>query len=317
MGYGTTVDGISFYYPNQGLPDDSSVVAYPYTIGTYSDGPDWPHVSYNVVIQNCTFINPYQAVRMTGGFPFNIDNCFFSPAINAVYVDVMKDTSFITRCHVEPVWFGSRSTGDISAASMAYALANLIAYQVFRADSLCISDSMCFVAKTGLSLQASATPESGLSSAWFLGNNMAFDICDIGIDAQSVAQQGAVINNVTITTAPTSANNIGIRVAHSATGPGTLSVANSSICSQSGREIVVTGGRSRFTGCTFYSYGGAASGSSPSVAVTGGDVTVMGCDFADARPQMSFTGGGKAIFSNNTCGSNGVSVTGVTSSNSL
>ena len=315
---GTTVEGIAFFYPNQGIAP--SVTAYPYTIGTPYFGSlgNYDDCSaYNVTIKGCVFANSYQAIRLWSCFPLTIEDCTIRAAKQGIWIDQCYDTSVVRRVMIIQVGL----IDGIAENGTAYLIQNLIAYRFDRVDSLYLVDSMVFGCATGIYLGLSSQDTSG-QSPWFNASNVVLDYCNIGIDVQSAAPHGINVNNASITTPPAGyvsydpPDSIGIRLGSGANdNNGSFRIGSSYVSSAAGNEVQIASGSFQASACTFGSLGNAASGDNNSVVVTGGNASVVGCKFDDARPQMDFSGGGKAIFANNVTGSNGVSVTGVTASN--
>jgi hypothetical protein len=302
--FATTIEGISFYYPNQSATLSGTVIGYPYTIGSPYASPIGTMQCYQVAIKNCCFMNSYQAIRMWSSWPLTIRDCSISPIVNGIWIDQVPDTSVIDNVRVEPIGFTDVGT----TPWYNYVLANLIAYRIGRCDSVILTNSMSFPSKTGVLLERSSQTTTIATRPWFLMSNCIVDLSDICIDVQAVASQGIRVTNCGLSAMGGAPNCIGIRLGSGAGAEsGVFTLTNTDIAATS--VLRVASGRSRYIGCTF------RQASSTAIVVTGGDVAVVGCDFQDVQPQMDFSGGGKAIFANNTTASNGVSVTGVTPNN--
>ncbi len=314
-GLSIAVESIAFFYPNQGTVEDATIVGYPYTIGApyRTSGP--PSASA-VTIRNCCFRNSYQAIRLWSVWPFLIDHCHISPAVNGIWVDDAPDTCFVRDVWIEPVGFAKRtaSDGPLGPTWVAWVNANLIAYRIGRVDSLLMTQCMSYPSKTGLLLERGARAldtDTNAARPWFVMSDCVFDGSDISVDVQAIANQGMRFVNCTFSPIGGLTHSLSIRIGSNAGAEsGVLTVSNS-LLDGGGTCVNVASARSRYTGCTFR----GGDGSTPAMVVTGGDVAVVGCSFRNAQPQMAFAGGGKAIFADNTTGSNGVSVTGVTASN--
>ncbi len=302
--FATTIEGISFYYPNQGSFDAGNIVGYPYTIGSPYASPVGTMQSYQVAIKDCCFINSYQAIRLWSAWPFTIRDCSISAAVNGIWIDQVQDTSIIDNVRVEPIGFLTPG----GTAWYAYSQANLIAYRIGRVDSLILTNSMSFPPKIGVLVERSIHTDTVATRPWFLMSNCVIDLADICLDIQSVPSQGIRVTNCSMSALNGTPNCIGVRLGSDAGAEGgVFTLTNTQVVASF--PVRIAAGRSRYIGCTF------GQGAGASILATGGDVAAIGCDFQDVQPQMTFSGGGKAIFANNTTASNGVSVTGVTASN--
>src|SRR5207249_2895236 len=118
------VKGITFYYPEQRVPD---VVPYPYTVrGREIHGS----------IIDCTFVNSYKMIDF-GTFANElhyIRNCFGCPLKIGVHIDQCTDIGRIENVHFNPNYWWNVDPRVRPRELSKYLWENLIAFEFARTD---------------------------------------------------------------------------------------------------------------------------------------------------------------------------------------
>ncbi len=282
----STLEGMAIFDAKQGLPG-TTAVARMFQVGTnygtQIQGPDSP------VVRRVSILNAWYGVRMWGAYRFVLEDVLVNACRAGFDVDCVFDTSRINRCHVIPTYWCNTDT-SVPAAIQTDILANLVAYRFGRVDSVLVSQSMVYLAATGMLFNQS-TQTISPNAPWVRIESCDLDVTVRGIDLQYSALQSVRFTGVGITTPNTSTAERAVVIGANAAGYG---FTNCSFQAQNGHEVDIGGGTGSFTGCAVNSFGIRPNGSTASINVAGGNVTVTGCTFEDARPQIANTGSGKA-----------------------
>lgn len=102
LGYGATVEGMSFFYPNQ-TEAANPPIAYP----PLFSGPS----ASRVYVRNCAFVNPYIAFQFGGTNPGEvcggiwISDCFGYAIFSAMNIKSCAETTTMHNCHWSYGWY--------------------------------------------------------------------------------------------------------------------------------------------------------------------------------------------------------------------
>ena len=177
---GSTVSGITFYYPEQKFI--SSPIEYKPTITTESPG------IWNVVLEDLFFINPYIAISIdVNHSKFRIRNITGYSIFKGIVLKVSKDIDFIENVHFN---YNTITLGELQIAATNYAewtRNNGTFIEIDTSDWTYIYDSFCYGYKTAIKISGSNGSKI---------NNCGFDGCGVIFDVQSAQ---CLISNNTMT----------------------------------------------------------------------------------------------------------------------
>ena len=177
---GSTVSGITFYYPEQKFI--SSPIEYKPTITTESSG------IWNVVLEDLFFINPYIAISIdVNHSKFRLRNITGYSIFKGIVLKESRDIDFIENVHFN---YNTITLGQMQIAANRYAewtRNNGTFIEIDNSDWSYIYDSFCYGYKTAIKTSGSNGTKI---------NNCGFDGCGIIFDVQS---SQCLISNNTIT----------------------------------------------------------------------------------------------------------------------
>lgn len=180
------IKGITFFYPEQKLPDPHP---YPWTI--QGNGM---HCS----IMDCTFVNPYKAIDF--GTYHNelhfIRNCFGCPLKVGVHVDQCSDIGRIENVHFNPHYWARAGSANVPQweALRDYIYNNLVGFEFGRSDWEYVYNTFVFGAKNGYRFyQSTGEGFRGVTNGNFLG--IGADWCDRALMVEKCENIGLLITN--------------------------------------------------------------------------------------------------------------------------
>lgn len=164
LGRGSTLKGVSVYYPDQTNTDPP--VAYPPTVTM--EAPE-----ANAAIINCMFENPYIGVWCVDHSRILIDGLYGWPLHLGIHMDEVTDVARLNNIHFWPFWTqASEPVGE-------YVHANATAFRFGRVDELYGMNLFAYGYKIGFEMVAG--DDSGLGG-WGSLTNIGADACHRGID---------------------------------------------------------------------------------------------------------------------------------------
>lgn len=182
LGPSTTIRGVTFFYPQQKVPDP---VPYPWTIqGRGMHG--------NII--ECTFVNPYKAIDF--GTHANelhyIRNCYGCPLKIGVHIDRCTDIGRIENVHFNPHYWGRAEVAQPPDwnALVRCLWENLVAFEFARTDWEYVLNTFCFGAKVGYRFYGD---KDGTVNGNFLG--IGADWCHRALLVEASQAPGLLITN--------------------------------------------------------------------------------------------------------------------------
>ena len=264
----SAVKGITFFYPEQRLPD---VVLYPYTVSGSG-----MHCS----VIDCTFVNPYKAIDFgtQGNELHYIRNCFGCPLKVGVHIDKCTDIGRIENVHFNPhYWMRAECEGKPESWQVLgdFLFKNLVAFEFARTDWEYVHNTFCFGAKVGYRFYKT----DGTVNGNFLG--IGADWCDYALLVEDTQPPGLLITNGEFVAAKGGK-------AFMAVAPTNIGVVQLSNCSFWGPcstiALIEGKGTVSLDQCTFHNHG--EDKSLFTIDARSGDLTISGCRFGSDRPDI-------------------------------
>lgn len=175
------IEKLCFYYPNQAQPTATAPVVYPYTLVVNQGVAGFS-------LEETTFINSYDAIRLYGGRHY-IDSINIGALRIGILIDYSLDTIRLNNIQMTPFWDTVNGLGG--GQNLDYwTLDNAKGLVIYRADLTIINSLFMFWKYIGIELADS--PDTGQSprSSYGCGTNINIDICRYGIKA-SATQGGS------------------------------------------------------------------------------------------------------------------------------
>jgi hypothetical protein len=177
MGGGSSIDGITIYYPNQPT-SGSAPIPYPFAILG----------SVGVSISNVFLPNAYQGIDLASNSSTNgqhtVRGIYGTPLLVGIDVDRSNDVGRISDIHFWPAFSGNNWS--------AWTLANGVAIRLGRCDEEFIHDVFAMSYAKGFQLNSS-TRTQGATYGVF--DNISFDTVDVGVEANATSMLGVQISN--------------------------------------------------------------------------------------------------------------------------
>ncbi len=216
-GYGSGIDGMMFFYPNQTVTNPP--VKYPWTIAI-GINPGAEYSAYDVTIQNINLGNAYQGIDFASQVSSRhiISNIYGQPLYRGIQIDKCYDFCEMHNTHFDPFW-------SVDPALTAFTQQYGIAYDFYRADGEIMSDINAHGYDIGIRFQHE--PGQITYGTYASITNLDFDGCNIGIDAIDTASTGLNISNYGFASGP-------------ADGPDQIGVYLPSAGSDQGSLITIT-----------------------------------------------------------------------------
>ncbi len=263
----STVQGITFFYPDQRIP---GTAAYPWTIqGTGMHGS----------VIDCTFVNAYKAICF--GPESNelhyIRNCFGCPLKAGIYIDNCTDIGRIENVHFNPHYWARTDAANRPEwpALSRYLWENLVAFEFGRTDWEYVSNTFCYGAKVGYRFVQ--TPHGSVNGN-FLG--IGADWCERALLVEQSQPPGLLITNGEFVGGKGSKAMMEVGPAHT----GAVQLSNCSFWGPADAIALLDGtGSSSFSQCLFRNQGEQFK-QVYTIDARRGELTVQACRFAmDSR----------------------------------
>lgn len=264
----SAVKGITFFYPEQRLPDP---IPYPYTV----QGKDM-HGS----IIDCTFVNPYMAIDF-GKYKNElhyIRNCYGCPLKVGIHIDKCTDIGRIENVHFNPHYWVrtcSESVPDWNTL-IKYIGENLVGFEFARTDWEYVHNTFVFGAKIGYRFYGT---DSGSVNGNFLG--IGADWCGRALSVEHSQLAGLLITNGEFV----GHNNTDIFMEVMPTHVGLVQLSNCSFWGPAASVAKIDGkGTVSFNQCAFLNQGDASDVFT--IDAISGDVNISNCRFGVNRPDI-------------------------------
>jgi len=305
----STLKGLAIFYPNQtaGL---SQPKVYPYTISVPYGSPQTV-LTDNPSVVDCTVINPYQCLRMSGASRHFVHGLYGQPLYLGIFVDVIYDVGRLEDVHFGPYfteglpqyqqladWQRANGTGILFAQTdWQYVLNTYVNGYNYGYRFVLSTDggySNGNFAGIGANNCNTALQIERCSYAGFLITNGEFAASDRAVYLSSAVAEGVVgMTNCSFWGASSGGLN---RIATVAGGTLTLSDCTMRDWNKSNNgeyAVVATGGRTSISGCNFATNGQVASiGASITGAIIVGNQGV-------ATSEIVNSAGSKLVSANN------------------
>jgi hypothetical protein len=179
---GSTVEGLSFFYPNQVAPTAASPTVYPPTIqGNYG--------AVDVTIRNIMFYNSYRGIDLDGCDRHRIEWVFGDTLLRGIKINRCHDSSTISHVHFHDFMYAYSSNMGI------WKLANAIGIEIQRSDAQQLNN--IFVWRRNIGIAFTFDSSGGLEGGSFgTANDISFDSCTYSMQFyQTQLQAGWEFNN--------------------------------------------------------------------------------------------------------------------------
>ncbi len=268
------IKGITFYYPEQRVPD---VIAYPWTIQAQG-------IHCSVI--DCTFVNPYKAMDFGTyhGELHYIRNCFGCPLRIGVHVDRCTDIGRIENVHFNPHYWARADAGrEVPWEPLRkYLWENLVAFEFARTDWEYVHNTFVFGAKVGYRFFKSASDQRppGTANGNFLG--IGADWCQRALLVEDCQMPGLLITNGEFVGGEGA--DAMMEVLPSNRGP--VNLSNCSFWGPTPQAALLRGrGTTSFSQCNFLNHPAQAAKAFTLVAERG-DLIVQACRFGIDSPDI-------------------------------
>jgi hypothetical protein len=302
----STIEGLTIFYPFQLLSgatggNSFSVVQYPWCIEFQAGHPNQNAQFCDNRAINLTLVNPYNGIKMEGAIFDNsigttrnhVHNIYGCPLNIGISIDNIEDVSY-----VEKINFSSYNMvaydPTVSSAQWidwnTYIVQHVTAIQVKRADWLILEDIFALFAHCGILL----TDDAITSGATLMGNNIQFDLADVGIHVNLVnlinSYTEPILTNVRITTGSPYVNNptIAYQILHCVYGDAIANLGNSTVKITNASLLNFLGGNCvqwdipgslTISDALFFEDALVGTSLGYGVAATHGRIHVHGCEF--------------------------------------
>ncbi len=264
----SVIKGITFYYPEQKIPD---VIKYPWTIrGT----------GLHCSIIDCTFVNPYRMIDFATNWHelHYIRNVFGCPLKAGVSIDKCSDIGRIENVHFNPNYWSRSGVADPpgETALIKFLGQNLIAFEFGRTDWEYVINTFVFGAKIGYRFYES---KDGTVNGNFLG--IGADWCGRAVMVEECQVPGLLITNGEFVGGDGTDSFMEV----ASTNTGVVQFSNCSFWGPCPTVGKLDGkGTVSLNQCNFHNYGKPAHAFT--LECKGGDITIQGCRFGNDRPDI-------------------------------
>ncbi|MFA5193006.1 MAG: glycosyl hydrolase family 28-related protein [Verrucomicrobiia bacterium] len=223
----------------------------------------------NVGIENCLFLNPYEAIKLVHAARHLIRNVTGYPIKRGIYVDECYDIGRIENVHFWP--FGVHYKHDDPYCKWINTQG--VAFELARTDWQYVHNTFCF--GYGVGYKFSRT-KAGSANGNFLG--LGADSCERAVLVEQAQRPGLLITNGEFVGRWGSKDAVCLEVATNAVGK--VSLVNCSFWGPIDRCVWMRSPVGQFTAsaCHFMSWDVRAAGS-PAIQLDAGRAIVQGCTF--------------------------------------
>ncbi|MCX7887183.1 MAG: glycoside hydrolase family 55 protein, partial [Verrucomicrobiae bacterium] len=259
-GHNAAIAGLIIVYPDWKQTD---VPPVPYPPCVLADRAE------NVGIENCLFLNPYEAIRLVRAARHLVRNVTGYPIRRGIYVDECYDIGRIENVHFWP--FGVHYKPDDPYCR--WINLNGVAFEFARTDWHYVFNTFCF--GYGIGYKFSET-KAGCANGNFLG--LGADCCERAVVVEQAQEPGLLITNGEFVGRWSSTNAVCVEI-----GPevrGRVSLVNCSFWGPIDRCVWMRSARGQFTAsaCHFVDWD-APRADRPAIQLEAGRAIVQGCTF--------------------------------------
>jgi putative cofactor-binding repeat protein len=257
----STLKGVVLYYPEQ-IADDAPQ-PYPWAIAMRGKNP---------AVLDVEMLNPYNGIDASRNERHLIRNVQGQPLRRGISVDAIYDIGRIENVHFNPWWSGKPKLRQ-------WQMDNGEAFIFARTDWQYVLNTFCFGYKIGYKFEQS---KSGVCNGNFLG--IGADDCQRAVLVEQSAPFALLITNGEFVSFhgpdPT-------MVEVTATHSGAARFVNCAFWGPCNQIAKIAGkGTVGFSDCTFVQWDRGKEGRH-ALQVEGGTLLVRGCEFREAKPQIS------------------------------
>ncbi len=224
----------------------------------------------NVAVQDCCFLNPYEAIHLVRSARHLVRNITGYPIRRGLFVDECYDIGRIENVHFWP--FGLAY--DQEDPYCKWINLHGVAFEFARTDWHYVANTFCFGYGIGYRFSAS---RHGSANGNFLG--LGADSCERAVVVEQAQPPGLLISNGEFVGRWGSTNAVCLEIAPDAGGK--VSLANCSFWGPIDRCVWMRSAQGQFTAsaCHFVHWDNRGSGS-PAIQLDAGRSIVQGCTFA-------------------------------------
>ncbi|MGQ9563730.1 MAG: hypothetical protein ACUVQH_08905 [Thermogutta sp.] len=255
-----TIKGLIVVYP-EWKQTDVPPVPYPPCVGSFN--------TENVSVQDCLFVNPYEAIRLVRAHRHLLRNVTGYPIKRGLYVDECYDIGRVENVHFWP--FGV--TYRPSDPYCQWINLNGVAFEFARTDWHYVYNTFCFGYGIGYKFSKSSR---GSANGNFLG--IGADCCRRAVLVEDTQPPGLLITNGEFVGRWESKDSVTLEISPEASGR--VSLTNCSFWGPIDRCVWLRSGdvQLTLTACHFCRWDLAQRGS-PAIQLDAGRATIQGCSF--------------------------------------
>jgi len=260
-GHNAGVGGLIVEYP-EWKRSDVPPVPYPPCVASQD--------TENVAIQDCCFLNPYEAIRLVRAHRHLVRNITGYPIWRGLFVDECYDIGRVENIHFWP--FGLAY--DQNEPYCKWINTQGVAFEFARTDWQYVANTFCF--GYGIGYRFSQSKE-GSANGNFAG--LGADSCQRAVVVEQAQPPGLLFSNGEFVGRWGSTNAVCLEVAPSAEGK--VSLVNCAFWGPIDRCVWMRSPAGQFTAsaCNFVHWDNRGEGA-PALQVDAGRVIVQGCTFA-------------------------------------
>lgn len=259
-GHNAAISGLIIVYPEWKQTD---VPPVPYPPCVFAERVE------NVGVENCLFVNPYEAIRLVRAARHLVRNVTGYPIRRGIYVDECYDIGRIENVHFWP--FGVHYKPD--EPYCRWINLNGIAFEFARTDWHYVLNTFCFGYGIGYKFSES---KAGSANGNFLG--LGADCCERAVVVEQAQPPGLLITNGEFVGRWSSTNSVCLEIGPNTRGK--VSLVNCSFWGPIERCVWMRSPSGQFTAsaCHFVDWD-APGADHPAVQLDAGRSIVQGCTF--------------------------------------
>ncbi len=267
-GNNSAIQGLVVSYPEWKQTD---VPPVPYPPCVLSQGTE------NVGIQDCLFLNAYEAIKLVQAHRHIVRNVTGYPSKRGIYVDECYDIGHIENVHFWP--FGVNY--EPNNPYCLWVNTQGVAFEFARTDWHYVSNTFCFGYGVGYKFSES---KAGSTNGNFLG--LGADSCRRAVLVEQAQPPGLLITNGEFVGRWSSDDSVCVEVRPNVTGK--VSLVNCSFWGPIDRCVWMRAPGGQFTAnsCHFVSWDVRAAGL-PAIQLDAGKAMVQGCTFNQEGPHVA------------------------------
>jgi len=266
-GNNAAIAGLVITYPEWSQKDVPPVPYPPCVLAEHAE---------NVGIQDCLFLNPYEAIKLVHAARHLVRNVTGYPIKRGIYVDECYDIGHIENVHFWP--FGVHYKPDDPYCRWINTQG--VAFELARTDWHYVFNTFCFGYGIGYKFSES---KAGSANGNFLG--LGADSCERAVVVEQAQRPGLLITNGEFVGRWGSKDAVCVEIGPEAVGK--VSLVNCSFWGPIDRCVWMRSPVGQFTAsaCNFVEWDIRAA-SVPAIQLDAGRAIVQGCTFAQEGPHV-------------------------------